>query len=50
MKVSITPSDKPVYGNIYRRIRLQEIVSKEKVENINIIYMDRDEAERILFR
>jgi hypothetical protein len=50
MKVSITPSDKPVYGDIYRRIRLQEIVSKEKVENINIIYMDRDEAERILFR
>ena len=49
MKVSITPSDRPVYGDKCRRIRLQEIVGKEKVEGDNIIYMDRDEAERILF-
>ena len=48
MKVSITPSDSPVNGDIKRRIRLQEIVSKEKVDNDSIIYMDREEVERIL--
>ena len=49
MKVSITPSDQSVYGNIQRRIRLQEVVSKEKVESDNIIYMNRDEAEQIVY-
>ena len=47
MKVSITPTDKPLLGNGFRRrIRLQEIVGKEKMENEGIIYMERDEAER----
>ncbi len=46
IKVSITPSDTPVYRNLYRRIRLQEIVSVvEPVDNDSIIYMDRDEIE-----
>ena len=49
MKVSITPSDSPVYYDVYRRIRLQEIVSKEEVESDSIIYMNRDEAEHIIF-
>jgi len=49
MKVSITPSDSPVYDNIYRRIRLQEIISKESVKDEVIIYMERDEAERIFY-
>ena len=49
MKVSVTPSDTPVYGTVCRRIRLQEIVSKQEVENDSIIYMNRDEAEHIFF-
>ena len=49
MKVSITPSDTPVYDVVCRRIRLQEIVSKEEVESDSIIYMNRDEAERIFY-
>ena len=49
MKVSITPSDTPVYDVVCRRIRLQEIVSKQEVENDSIIYMNRDEAERIFY-
>ena len=49
MKVSVTPSDTPVYGTVCRRIRLQEIVSKQEVENDSIIYMNRDEAERIFY-
>lgn len=49
MKVSITPSDRPVYGSIQRRIRLQEIVSKEIMDDEGIIYMERDEVERLLF-
>lgn len=49
MKVSITPSDKPVYGQIKRRIRLQEIVSKERVEGDSVIYMNRDEAGQMVY-
>ena len=49
MKVSITPSDTPVYDVVCRRIRLQEIVSKEEVESDSIIYMNRDDAERIFY-
>ena len=49
MKVSITPSDDIVYGNLKRRIRLQEIVNKERIDNDSIIYMDREEVEQFLY-
>lgn len=49
MRVSITPSDKPVYRDVYRRIRLQEIVSREEIENDSIIYKDKNEIENLLY-
>ena len=49
MKVSITPSDEIIYGNLKRRIRLQEIVNKERIDKDSIIYMDREEIEQFLY-
>ena len=40
MKVSITPSDEPVFRNVNRRIRLIEVVDREPVEQEVIIYKD----------
>ena len=40
MKVSITPSDEPVFRNVNRRIRLIEVVGREPVEQEVIIYKD----------
>lgn len=44
MKVSITPSEKPIYPNINQRIRLIEVLGKQQLECDSIIYRDKYEA------
>lgn len=43
MKVSITPSEKPIFPNINHRIRLIEVLGKQQLECDSIIYRDKYE-------
>ena len=46
MRLTITPSERPVFGSHSYRIRLKEVISRQKMEDDSVVIAPSDEAYR----
>jgi hypothetical protein len=46
MSLTITPSERPVFGNHSYRIRLKEVISRQKLEDDSVAIAPSEEAYR----